>query len=76
MTDVTISTTRHRSGVRRAFGAPFSFIFAVALPVVALARLLRLLKGPAAGTSASWRPSILAEAKSAASAAAGYAFMG
>ncbi|MBO6673489.1 MAG: hypothetical protein JJ908_09015 [Rhizobiales bacterium] len=73
MTDTSISTARTRGGDRREFWLLFAFTFLLALPIVMLARLLpwRVF-----GEQRAPRPSVIAEARSAASAAIGYAFMG
>ena len=74
MTDYTITSHhRDRSDERRAFLVLFAITFALALPFVMLARLLpwRVF-----GAQLGARPSVIAEARSAASVAAGYAFMG
>ena len=73
MTDISLSNTRARTEDRRVFTLLFALTFALALPVVMLARLLpwRVF-----GAQNSVRPSVLAEARSAASVAAGYALMG
>lgn len=73
MTDTTIQSPRARGDDRRAFWMLFALIFTLTLPFVMLARLLpwRVF-----GAQSSARPSVIAEARSAASAAVGYAFMG
>lgn len=73
MTDTSFSTQRVRGDERRAFWFLFALTFALALPFIMLARLLpwRIF-----GEQRNARPSVIAEARSAASVAAGYAFMG
>ncbi len=73
MTDTSIPSLRARGDERREFWLLFVLIFTLALPFVMLARLLpwRVF-----GAQSSGRPSVIAEARSAASTAAGYAFMG
>lgn len=73
MTDTSLSTHRGRSDDRRAYALLFALIFALALPVAMLARLLPWRVFGAQNVA---RPSVLAEARAAASAAVGYAFMG
>ncbi|MFK7791919.1 MAG: hypothetical protein AB8B88_04525 [Devosiaceae bacterium] len=73
MTDTSLSTHRARGEDRREFWLLFTLIFTLALPFVMLARLLpwRVF-----GAQSGARPSVIAEARSAASTAVGYAFMG
>lgn len=73
MTDISIPSHRARGDDRRAFWLLFALVFTLALPFVMLARLLpwRVF-----GAQSSARPSVIAEARSAASTAVGYAFMG
>jgi predicted nucleic acid-binding protein len=73
MTDTSITSHRARGDDRREFWLLFALIFTLALPFVTLARLLpwRVF-----GAQNGARPSVIAEARSAASAAVGYAFMG
>ncbi|MEQ8658333.1 MAG: hypothetical protein RIC24_13610 [Hyphomicrobiales bacterium] len=73
MTDTTIQSSRARGDHRREYWMLFALIFTLTLPFVMLARLLpwRVF-----GAQSGARPSVIAEARSAASAAVGYAFMG
>ena len=73
MTDTTLASHRARDGHRREVWLLFALIFALALPVAMMARLLpwRIF-----GAQRAPRPSVISEARSAASAAVGYAFMG
>lgn len=72
MTDTTLASNRPRPGDRRAFSVLYALTFTMALPVVVVARLFpqRLFGAHEA------RPSVIAEARTAASTAIGYAFMG
>ena len=73
---MTHTTMNHRPGSdeRRAFGLVFGLTFALALPIVCLSRVMP--RTGLSSSSAGSRPSVVAEARSAASAAIGYAFTG
>ncbi len=73
MQETTLASQRPRNENRREFWLLFAVTFVLALPVLVLARLMpwRVF-----GAQSGQRPSVLAEARSAASVAAGYALMG